>query len=149
VQALAILAICMYPVGLLIITGALLFHERRAIRARRSTLLSESIRFLYDEYEPWAFWWELLEMVRRLVLVGVMVLVSRGSVTQLVIATVLCAVYLLLQTEASPFEDLGDNFLASSCSFALVVFFVCIIMFKLATLTDLRELQEHMSVRRS
>jgi hypothetical protein len=27
-----------------------------------------------------------------------------------------------------------------------VVFFVCIIMFKLATLTDLRELQEHMSV---
>jgi hypothetical protein len=46
-------------------------------------------------------------MARRLVLVGVMVLVSRGSVTQLVIATVLSAVYLLLQMQASPFEDLG------------------------------------------
>jgi ABC-type Co2+ transport system permease subunit len=30
-------------------------------------------------------------------------------VTQLVIATVLCAVYLLLQMQASPFEDLGGT----------------------------------------
>jgi hypothetical protein len=59
VQALAVLAICMYPVGLLVITGALLFHERRVIRARRSTLLSEAIRFLYDEYDVWAYWWEV------------------------------------------------------------------------------------------
>jgi hypothetical protein len=59
VRALAILAICMYPVGLLVATGALLFHERRAIRARRSTLVSEAIRFLYDEYKPWFHWWEV------------------------------------------------------------------------------------------
>jgi hypothetical protein len=119
---------------------------------------------------------QLVEMARRLFLIGVMVLILRGSVTQLVIATVMCAVYLLLQTEASPFEDIGgatlrldlptpvsevltclcqeavgssrflaDNFLASSCSFALVCFFVCCIMFKLATLTELRELQERMN----
>ena len=48
-------------------------------------------------------------MARRLFLIGVMVLVMRGSVTQLVIATVMCAVYLLLQTEASPFEDIGGG----------------------------------------
>jgi hypothetical protein len=59
VQNLAVLAICLYPVGLLVITGTLLFHERRAIRARRPTPLSEAIRFLYDEYEPWAYWWEV------------------------------------------------------------------------------------------
>jgi hypothetical protein len=59
VQALAVLAICMYPVGLLVITGGLLFHERRLIRARRSTLVSDAIRFLYIEYEPWAYWWEV------------------------------------------------------------------------------------------
>jgi hypothetical protein len=59
VQVLAILTIVMYPVGLLVITGAVLFHERRAIRARRSTLLSEAVRFLYDEYEPWAYFWEV------------------------------------------------------------------------------------------
>ena len=46
-------------------------------------------------------------MARRLVIIGAMVLVLRGSVAQLVIATVMCAVYLLLQTEASPFEDIG------------------------------------------
>jgi hypothetical protein len=50
---------------------------------------------------------QLVEMARRLFLIGVMVLILRGSVTQLVIATVMCAVYLLLQTEASPFEDIG------------------------------------------
>ena len=47
----------------------------------------------------------LMEMSRRLVLVGVMVLVYRGSVTQLVLATVFCAIYLTIQMEVRPSED--------------------------------------------
>jgi hypothetical protein len=97
-------------------------------------------------YEPHWYWWECLEMVRRLVLVGVMVLVSRGSVSQLVIATAVCAVYLLLQMQVAPFESLADDFLATGCSFALLIFFACCVMFKIATLTEVSDLRERMSI---
>ena len=84
-------------------------------------------------------------MGRKLFLVGIMVTVERGSVTQLVVGTVFSAVYLLLQVQVGPYEDLGDDFLAAGCSFAIVVFFVCCIMFKLSTLTELDDLQRRMS----
>ena len=41
-----------------------------------------------------------MEMLRRVVLIGVMVLVLRGRVTQLVIANILCLIFLLLQMQA-------------------------------------------------
>ena len=44
--------------------------------------------------------------------VGAMVLVLRGSVTQLVIGTVFCLAFTMLQTQAGPFELSGDDYLA-------------------------------------
>jgi hypothetical protein len=50
------------------------------------------------------FAWELAEMARRLLLVGVLVIVpfERGSMMQLVLATVICIIYLLFQTLVKP-----------------------------------------------
>ena len=48
-------------------------------------------------------------MLRKLVLVGVMVVYERGSVTQLVAGTVICAVYLFVQMHCAPYSDLGDE----------------------------------------
>jgi hypothetical protein len=39
----------------------------------------------------------------------------------------------------------GDDYLANMASFSLLVTFVCMIMFKIATLTELRDLQARMS----
>ena len=38
--------------------------------------------FLHSEYKPYVYWWELVEMLRRLVLVGLFVLYERGSLMQ-------------------------------------------------------------------
>ena len=72
-KALAWAAILFYPVGLLVLNAALLFTARKAILSGRHTTLSRGISFLYREFEPHLFWWELVEMLRRLVLVGLMV----------------------------------------------------------------------------
>jgi hypothetical protein len=37
---------------------------------------------------------KLMEMTRRLVLVGLFVLIERGSIVQLIVGTVFCAIYL-------------------------------------------------------
>jgi hypothetical protein len=67
-------------------------------------------------------------MLRRLLLVGVFVLIQRGSITQLVVGSTFCAVYLLLQMQIHPYLDHSSNFIANSCSFMLlVIFLICIV----------------------
>ena len=61
-----------------------------------------------------------MEMLRRVMLVGVMVLVLRGSVTQLILGTIIVLAYLLLQMQSSPYKDAADNYLASACSFSTI-----------------------------
>ena len=47
----SILAIIIYPVGMLIFTATLLAGARSAIRLKLETPLSRATRFLWDEYE--------------------------------------------------------------------------------------------------
>ena len=62
---------------------------------------------------------QLVEMLRRLLLVGLMVLVP--GMMQVIAALIASAMFLLFQVQASPYKDLLDDFLASSSSFALVM----------------------------
>lgn len=87
----------------------LLFCARHAILTHRPTKFSRGIAFLYRAYAPWACWWELVEMTRRLFLVGVMVLIRRGQLVQLVYGTIFCAAYLLLQALAMPYTSPGSH----------------------------------------
>ena len=136
-----------YPLGMLLLMGAFLFATRKAIRANRPTYLSTALSFLYREYRTAAFWWELMEMVRRLVLVGFFVLLRRGSMEQLILALLVCLVYLLVQTQASPYRKADDNTLAICCSFALCVLFCCMIVYRVDALTTGLEVQAGMSVK--
>ena len=43
------------------------------------------------------YWWELIEMLRRLVLVGVFVVIRPGTIEQLAYGTVAALVYLTVQ----------------------------------------------------
>ena len=126
------MAICIYSVGIPILYAALLYSARRSIRGEAApTVLSRSIAFLYREYEPHLSFWELVEMLRRLLLVGVMVL-AQGNMMQLIIGTLLAAVFLLFQVQAAPYKAPSDDFLASAASFCLVVLFLCATAFKYA-----------------
>ena len=69
-------------------------------------------------------------MTRRLTLVGVFVVIEQGSLMQLMIGTAFSACYMLLQMQVAPYAETSDDFLANGCSFALVVFFLCCIAFK-------------------
>ena len=68
------------------------------------------------------------QMLRRLVLVGMMVLV-RGMM-QIIMGLSLSAIFLLFQVQAKPYSDMADDFLASASSFALVMTFICSYAFK-------------------
>ena len=75
---------------------AVLWPSRRDLLQRKSTRLVRATGFLHREYKPHLFWWELVEMIKRLLLVGVMVL-DQGSMVQLTTGTFLSAAFLLVQ----------------------------------------------------
>ena len=88
--------------------------------------------------EPWVFWWELCEMVRRLTLVGVFVVIEQGSIVQLMIGTAFSAGYMLIQMQVDPYLETSDDYLANGCSFSLLVYFLCCIMYKVGALTQVQ-----------
>ena len=143
--ASAILAILAYPVGLLVVFGLLLHCASTAILTGRACELSEAIRFLHGEYKPRFFWWELSEMSRRFLLVGVLVTHNQGSIEQLGYGTLVAFVYLIIQLVAAPYRKQSDNFFAAACSLFLFVMFFASIFYKVAALTQLSEFQDLMS----
>jgi len=147
VQSLATLAIVLYPIGQLVLFAALLLRVRRAIYSESPTHLSRGIAFLYREYDlrRGLYWWELCEMSRRFVLCGLFVLVSPGSITQIIAATFFCTTYLALQVQLAPYRDTQDNYMANVCSFSLVITFLCCTVLKMSALLEPSELVQRMS----
>jgi len=135
-QALAYIAIALYPVGSIIVVAALLLSVNGAISRQQDTPLSKALSFLHWDLKPAAFYWELCEMLRRLLLVGVFqVAFEPGSMQQVVAATILSAVYLFIQLVANPYKLMADGLLASSCSFCVLIIFLCSVLYKIHTFT--------------
>ena len=145
VKALAWVAIVLYPVGLLCLSAGLLYYAREAIRTEQPTAFSKAIQFIYAEYTPHFFWWELVEMLRRLILVGLMVVIESGRTFQLALASMLAIIFLFLQLMASPYREAHNGFLASVTSFSIVLCFLCSIFFKYSALLDLDGIQDKLS----
>ena len=126
-MALAWIAVFIYPIGMWLCTLLLLFRTSKAITSGRSTSLSRAISFLHREYDVECFWWELMEMLRKFLLVGLFVWrPTQGTITQIIAGTIVCAVYLLVQIHLKPYKKPMDDFLAIGCSFSLLMIFICL-----------------------
>ena len=130
VRAVAYVAIALYPIGNTLLFGALLFFARDSIVRNRPTKLSTSIAFLYREYRTAFLFWEVIEMVRRVIFVGVFVAFRQGTVEQLAYATISAVLFLALQMLSAPFKATTDEFMAVMCNLALAVFFITCVFFK-------------------
>ena len=143
---LSLIAVLAYPIAIWLFCFALLFKASPAIISGKSTPLSRAIGFLYREYEVTAFWWELMEMLRKLLLVGVFVVVKPGSILQVSVGTIVCATYLMVQLQATPYKKKSDDYLAVASSFALLMVFFCSVIYKYDALTVSDNLRAKMSI---
>lgn len=142
---LAWIAVILYPAGLWVLNAVLLF-------CLRSTHLRQAIGFLHEDYAPQLYFWELFEMMRRFLLVGLFIVgpYVRGTMMQLALATLVTLAYLVLQTAAMPYRAFSDNFVALSCSTALTIVFLGSILYKYGTLANEPHVEEAMGdVQRS
>lgn len=145
-RLLAWAAVFLYPVGMWLGCLLLLVRSSKAIMSGVETPLSRACSFLYREYDPSIFWWELMDMARKFLLVGLFVWApAPGSITQLATGTIVCAVFLMVQLQAKPFQHYTDDYLATASSFGLLMLFICSIFFKYEALTATDDVRDKMS----
>jgi hypothetical protein len=116
---IAAFMIVVYPFGIPAFYFWQLFLHRDLIRYRsdgnnggRIADVAAKYGFLYESYEPRFWYWESVEAIRRIVLTGVVSVLSPSSSTQSAAGMILALVYIGLYGQLKPYEDDKDDTLA-------------------------------------
>eukprot|EP00966_Prymnesium_polylepis_P320647 7377016-Prymnesium_polylepis.1 len=104
-RSLALATVTLYAVVCPIQYALALFSIRRAIWYGPPTAWSASLGFLVREYERKFFWWELAMMAEKILLVGVLSIVSPGSLLQLCLAILVTLLFFTAGALARPYKD--------------------------------------------
>jgi len=97
-----------------------------------STSLSRAISFLHAEYRPEYFYWELVELMRKLTLTGFLLLIpQRLTLLRLVAAILLTNAHLVLLQAAAPYKQASTAFVAVATSLTLACTLVAALLIKM------------------
>ena len=136
IRYLAGVAIFLYPVCVPFAYLFLFYKVRHAVWKAEATKLSKSMAFLTAEYDKAYFFWELVEVLKKLLLVGAMSVVLPGQLNQLVLAFVIVLCFLVALLVAKPYKRPEDDVIALAASFGLVMLFFFTLILKVQTLTE-------------
>ena len=115
--------IALYVVGLPLGITLLLYKHKATLFGPRSATTMARYGFLYDSYGPEAWWWEVEELVRKLLLTTVPVLFDPGSPLQV------CGVCAWLSYTPVPVQECGQHLglrLLTCALLCLFVLFICL-----------------------
>ena len=136
IREIAYVAIALYPVGVPLSYMALFYWARHALRTEVPTQLSKALDFLVGEFDSNYFFWELLEVTKKLLLVGAMSIVKPGEVIQIVIGFVLTLCFTAALLISRPYKRQGDDVIALASGLALTMFFFFSLLLKFQTLIE-------------
>mmetsp|Transcript_34887 Transcript_34887/g.96345 ORF Transcript_34887/g.96345 Transcript_34887/m.96345 type:complete len:1229 (-) Transcript_34887:3353-7039(-) len=127
----AVALLILWPVAIPVLYALLLLASRRAILNSRPTELSRASAFLWGDFTRLAFWWEPIEMCRKLVLTGWVLLIS-GEHEQLrvLVALVVSFSYMTLHVAIKPLQRSEDSALLLMVDGALVLTYLCVLLIK-------------------
>ena len=121
-----------WPCGAPILYVALLCAAQKAIQERKPNRLTRACAFLHTDYQITYFYWEPLDLVRRIVLTGGLLLIPDRVVTlRLVVALLVSLFFCVALLSCVPFKRLDDNILAIVAAFVLTCFYLGALLVKL------------------
>jgi len=108
-----------YVFALPIASFIALWRHRRVLLATRDTKTFQSaggsseiisgLRFLFENYNPRTWYWELVEMSRKVILTSGLILVGQESRSYIGLAWVMAGIYGMLFSWMRPIGDLTEN----------------------------------------
>ena len=103
---------------------------RLALQIRAADKSIDHIRFLFEAYRPSAWYFELCECIRRLLLSCMLIFFAPGTATQIVIAMMITAVFLVIYIDATPFLEKSDHNVAYFAQWnTLLTLFASLLLF--------------------
>ncbi|KAL1508306.1 hypothetical protein AB1Y20_004417 [Prymnesium parvum] len=122
----------LWPVGVPLLFSMLLLSCRKEILSMRSTPLSRSIAFLYREFVPAFYFWETLDVMRRIALSGLLLVVFPDQEVWRLVAALLLSIFFVCGTLAAQPYTLKLNTLVSvAAQLSLCVIYLSALLLKL------------------
>jgi len=117
----------LWPVLVPILFVVLLLLIRSSVRSKRITPLANACRFLWGDYTESMYFWDVMETIKRIFLSGFIMFVDpkEGSnkILRLIIAVVICTLYMGILTLARPYRRTDDLYLAFISNYSLICYF--------------------------
>ena len=124
-----------YVIAIPVISFIVLWRQRRVILAAEDPEKSQGpesamavingLCFLYENYKPQSWYWELAEMSRKVILTSGLILVGEESKSYIGLTWIIAGMYGILFCWMKPIQDGFDNKMMS-ISLAVTVFNVAI-----------------------
>jgi len=127
-----------WPIGVVVLYAVLLYPCKAAILAGKRTPLVEATFFLTHDYEPFVFFWEPFELLRRTTLTGWVLLIhEQYNFIRLLIGLLVSSIFLVALLSIKPYKRPEDDLLAILSQLMLVVLFFGCMLLKL--FVDIRD----------
>ena len=109
-QTLAITFLFIWPIFVPLAFWMLVFKCRKPVITRRPTALSRACVFLFKEYNQDHMWWEPVDILRKLLLTGFILLIPQDAAfLRLFTAMFITFTYLLLLLVVQPFKRFDNH----------------------------------------
>jgi hypothetical protein len=103
VQFACTVLIFLWPIGVPVLVFVMLHRNYNLIKARDPETL-QMFAFLLEDYKTDHYYWEAIELARKLFLSGLIAMFRRGSTAQTVLATVVAFAFFALTVRHQPFN---------------------------------------------
>ncbi|KAL1512389.1 hypothetical protein AB1Y20_005647 [Prymnesium parvum] len=134
---MGLLLTLLWPVGVPLLYAGLLWANREAIITGKKTQQSAAIGFLHNDYEPYAFFWEPLEMARKIVLTGgVLLMPETMEQGRLLVCLLLSIFFLTVQMITKPLYRVEDEAVVTIVQVVLVLMYLSLMVLKSCTLDE-------------
>ena len=87
-------------------------YNDAVLHVRATNPRLQHLTFLYGSYEPQAWWFEVCELLRKVLLTGFIVFFSNGTPTQILCAILITVASLALTTTLAPYVVSSDDVVA-------------------------------------
>ena len=101
----------------------------QAQAALRETALC-NVGFLFEAYRPECWYWEIVELGRKLALTSILALIAPGSAGQVVVGLLLALFMLLINTQFQPYADKSMNLVNQITQLNLALFLLAALLLK-------------------
>ncbi|GMH78741.1 hypothetical protein TL16_g07921 [Triparma laevis f. inornata] len=132
-KVLSVFMILVYPIGITTFYTFQLIKHRKAIKDagnRESNMDIKHIVFLWRDYQPDYWWFEIYECFRRLSFTGFLVNFTPGSAPQLCVSVILAFISSLMYSYHQPFDRPDENTLAQVSTISIFLTLLAAIMIK-------------------